>query len=175
MEDDPRTEEQADAEWRRVTESLFGTNTRAEPKVVGEAWGSKEEKSFVPNWGNNLLPVSQELIDEQKRWADVWKRRRLDSDRRESDNQRKSGGSPLRGNRSSKSTFLDEIDDPHGDYNRAGAAGYDKGPEYPYTMEDVRRHDAEVKGLRSKYTNLRSASSSSVPRQDSFDCCGMTS
>jgi hypothetical protein len=73
----------------------------------------------------------------------------------------------LRGNRSSKSTFLDEIDDPHGDYSRAGAAGYDKGPEYPYTMEDVRRHDAEVKGLRSEYTNLGSASSSSVPRQES--------
>ena len=29
MENDPRTEEQADADWRRVTESLFGTNTRA--------------------------------------------------------------------------------------------------------------------------------------------------
>ncbi len=66
-ENDPRTEEQADADWRRVTESLFGTNTRAEPKVDGESWGSNEEKSFVPNWGNNLLPVSQELIDEEKR------------------------------------------------------------------------------------------------------------
>ncbi len=30
MENDPRTEEQADADWRRVTESLFGTNTRAD-------------------------------------------------------------------------------------------------------------------------------------------------
>jgi hypothetical protein len=37
MENDPRTEEQADADWRRVTESLFGTNTRAEPKVDGES------------------------------------------------------------------------------------------------------------------------------------------
>ncbi len=36
MENDPRTEEQADADWRRVTESLFGTNTRAEPKRDGE-------------------------------------------------------------------------------------------------------------------------------------------
>ena len=35
MENDPRTEEQADADWRRVTESLFGTNTRDEPKVDG--------------------------------------------------------------------------------------------------------------------------------------------
>jgi hypothetical protein len=34
MENDPRTKEQADADWRRVTESIFGTNTGAEPKVV---------------------------------------------------------------------------------------------------------------------------------------------
>jgi hypothetical protein len=43
MDNGPRTEEQADADWRRVTESLFGTNTRAEPKwrkvlcQIGEA------------------------------------------------------------------------------------------------------------------------------------------
>ena len=29
MENDPRTEEQADADWRRVTESIFGANNRA--------------------------------------------------------------------------------------------------------------------------------------------------
>ncbi len=52
----------------------------------------------------------------------------------------------MRGNRKLQSTFLDEIDDPHGDYVRAGAAGHERGPQYPYTMEDVRRHDAEVKG-----------------------------
>ncbi len=34
MENDPRTEEQADADWRRVTESNFGANTGAAPKVV---------------------------------------------------------------------------------------------------------------------------------------------
>jgi hypothetical protein len=49
MENDPRTEEEADADWRRVTESLFGTNTRAEPKTVGETWGNKDEKTFSPN------------------------------------------------------------------------------------------------------------------------------
>ncbi len=96
------------------------------------------------------MPVTQELRDEEKRWADVWKRRRLDSDRIEAHKQRKSGGSPVRGNRSSKSTFLDEIDDPHGELSRAGAAGYEneKGPKYPYTEEDVRKHAAFVKGLR---------------------------
>jgi hypothetical protein len=110
IEDDPRTEEEADAEWRRVTESLFGTNTRTEPKTVGESWGSKEEKTFSPKWGN--LPLTQELRDEDKRWADDWKQRRLDSDRRERDKQRKSGGSPVRVDRSSKTMLLDEIDDP---------------------------------------------------------------
>jgi hypothetical protein len=64
-EDDPRTEEEADAEWRRVTENLFGTNTRTEPKTVDESWGSKEEKTFSPKWGNP--PLTQELRDEDKR------------------------------------------------------------------------------------------------------------
>ena len=57
MEHDSRTEEQADADWRRVTESIFGTNTGAEPKVV--EWKDSNDKTFVPNWGNNFLPVTQ--------------------------------------------------------------------------------------------------------------------
>ncbi len=64
--------------------------------------------------------------------------------------------------------LLDEIDDPHGDYVRAGAAGYDRGPEYPWTLEDVRRHEAEIKGLESWNANLERASSSSIPRQESL-------
>jgi hypothetical protein len=87
-------------------------------------------KSFVPNWGSNLLPVSQELKDEEKRWADLWKERRLISKRRETNKGRGGGESPSRRNQKQKSTLLDEIDDPHGDYARAGAAGYDKGPQY---------------------------------------------
>ncbi len=73
----------------------------------------------------------------------------------------------MRGNRKLQSTLLDEIDDPHGDYVRAGAAGYDRSPEYPWTLEDVRRHEAEVKGLESWNANLERASSSSIPRQGS--------
>jgi hypothetical protein len=140
MENDPRTEEQVDEDWRRVTESIFGVNTRAEPKVA--EWKDSAEKSFKPNWGNNTMPASQELRDEEKRWADLWKGRRLVADRKEIDKQRGGGGSPVR-NQKPKSTFLDEIDDSHGDYSRAGAAGYDRGPQYPYTMEDVRKYDAE--------------------------------
>ncbi len=45
-ENDSRTEEQADADWRRVTESIFGTNTGAEPKVDGESWGSETKALF---------------------------------------------------------------------------------------------------------------------------------
>jgi hypothetical protein len=70
-------------------------------------------------------------------------------------------------NQKPKSTFLDEIDDPHGDYSRAGAAGYERGPQYPSTMEDVRKHDAEVRGLLKDYTNPERVSSSSAPRQES--------
>ena len=66
-----------------------------------------------------------------------------------------------------KSTFLDDIDDPRGDYARAGAEGYDRGPQYPYTMADVRRHDAEVKGLLDEFTHPERASSISAPRQES--------
>ena len=70
-------------------------------------------------------------------------------------------------NQKPKSTFLDDIDDPRGDYARAGAEGYDRGPQYPYTKEDVRRHDAEVKGLLDEYTHPERASSISAPRQES--------
>ncbi len=73
----------------------------------------------------------------------------------------------MRGNRSSKPTFLDEIDDPHGELIRAGAAGYDRAPEYPWTWDDVRRHEARVKGLELENANPERASSSSVPRQGS--------
>ena len=46
----------------------FCANTGAAPKVVeGKDYC---DKNFVPNWGNNFLPVSQELRDEDKRWAD---------------------------------------------------------------------------------------------------------
>ncbi len=65
MENDSRTEEQADADWRRVTESIFGANTAAAPKAVEEK--GESEKKFVPNWGN-IIP--QELRDEEKRCAD---------------------------------------------------------------------------------------------------------
>ena len=115
-------------------------------------WEELAEGTFKPNWGNNPIPESKELRDEEKRWADLWTQRRLVSDRKEIDKQRGGGGSPVR-NQKPKSTFLDEIDDPHGEYVRAGAEGYERGPQFPYTMEDVRRHDAEVKGLLDEYTH----------------------
>ncbi len=93
--------------------------------------------------------VTQEFKDEEKRWAEVWKMKRVESDRWESDKQRKSGGSPVSGNRPSKTMLLDEVDDPQGEYARAGAAGYDKEPAYPWTKEDVIRHENQVKGVGS--------------------------
>jgi hypothetical protein len=58
-ENDTRTEEEADADWRRVTESIFGANTGAKPKVMEQ----KEycDHKFVPNWGNT--GISLELLD----------------------------------------------------------------------------------------------------------------
>jgi hypothetical protein len=46
-EDDPRTEEQADADWRRVTESIFGANTGAAPKVVEEKIGVMKNSGLI--------------------------------------------------------------------------------------------------------------------------------
>ena len=112
------------------------------------------------------MMVTQELKDEEKRWAELWAGRRRVADRKQIDRQREGGGSPVR-NQKPKSTFLDDIDDPRGDYARAGAEGYDRGPQYPYTMADVRRHDAEVKGLLDEYTHPERASSISAPRQES--------
>jgi hypothetical protein len=162
MVNDPRTEEEADADWRRVTESLFGTNTRAEPKV--EEWEDSGKKTFRPNWGNDPTFVTQELKDEERGWADHWTNRSKIADRKQIDRQREGGGSPVR-DKKPKSTFLDDIDDPRGDYVRAGAKGYERGPQYPYTMEDVRRHDAEVTGTLNDYTHPEHASSSSAHRQ----------
>ena len=70
-------------------------------------------------------------------------------------------------NQKPKSTFLDDIDDPRGDYARAGAEGYDRGPQYPWTMEDVRKHDAEVMGLSDELTHPQRASSSPALRMES--------
>ena len=76
-EDDPRTEEQADADWRLVTESIFGANTGAAPKVVEEKDWCDER--FKPNWGGH---VTQESRDEDKRDADEWRARNLADARR---------------------------------------------------------------------------------------------
>ena len=61
MENDPRTEEQVDADWRRVTESIFGANTGAAPKVV--EWKGECDKDFVPNWGNKQLHTRLSRIE----------------------------------------------------------------------------------------------------------------
>ena len=65
-ENDDRTDEQADADWRRVTEGFFGANTGANPRVE-EQKEHCEHLNFVPNWGNT--GISQEMIDEEKRGA----------------------------------------------------------------------------------------------------------
>ncbi len=90
-ENDPRTEEQADADWRRVTESIFGASTGAAPKVVEEKDACEK---FVPNWGNI---ISQETRDGEKRCAEEWSTRVRADKRRTFDKQRDGGGSPLRG------------------------------------------------------------------------------
>ena len=71
----------------------------------------------------------------------------------------------MSGNRSSKTTLLDEIDDPHGDYVRAGASGYDQGPAYPWTKEDVRRYVNQVKELESGIAHPERGSPSSISLQ----------
>jgi hypothetical protein len=162
MDNDSRTEEQADEDWRRVTDSIFGANTGAAPKVV--EWKGETHKPFVPDWSNH---VTQELRDEEKRWADEWSTRSRADQRRAVDKQRDGGGSPMRGNRNLKPTLLDEIDDPHGDYIRARATGYEN-PLVSPGWEDVGRHDEEVNQLLSTYTHPERASSSSASRPKSF-------
>jgi hypothetical protein len=74
----------------------------------------------------------------------------------------------MRGNRKLKASFLDEIDDPHGDYIRAGASGYDRASDIVSPgWENIRKHDDEVNELITNYTHPDRASSSSVARQES--------
>ncbi len=72
----------------------------------------------------------------------------------------------MRGNRRLKSNFLDEIDDPHGDYRRARATGYEETLVSP-GWENISKHDDEVNALLSTYTHPERASSSSVARIES--------
>ena len=98
-ETDTRTDEQADADWRRVTESIFGANTVANPTVAKQKEHCEHLK-FVPNWGNT--GISQELLDEEKRGAEEWATRSRADKRRAFDRRRDGGGSPLRGNQKSE-------------------------------------------------------------------------
>jgi hypothetical protein len=65
MENDSRTEEQVDADWRRVTASIFGTNTGAEPKVDGESWGVRGEKLCTELGKQHLKKESMKKRDGQ--------------------------------------------------------------------------------------------------------------
>ena len=162
-ENNDRTDEQADADWRRVTESIFGANTGANARVEVQKEHC-EHLNFVPNWGNT--GISQEMIDEEKRGAAEWKTRRGADERIAVDKARKGGGSPLRGNRKSKSTFLDEIDDPNYDYMKVRATGYQDSLSSGW--EDVSVHDDEMNENTSASTYPERASSSSAARPKSF-------
>ena len=156
-ENDNRTDEQADADWRRVTESIFGANTGANPRVE-EQKEHGEHLKFVPNWGND--GISQERIDDEKRGAAEWKTKRGAEERIAVDKARKGGGSPLRGNRNSKSTFLDEIDDPNYDYMKVRAKGYQDSLRSGW--EDVYVHEEEMNEKTSASTHPKRASPSSA-------------
>ena len=162
-ENNDRTDEQADADWRRVTESIFGANTGANARVEVQKEHC-EHLNFVPNWGNT--GISQEMIDEEKRGAAEWKTRRGADERIAVDKARKGGGSPLRGNRKSKSTLLDEIDDPNYDYMKVRATGYQDSLSSGWA--DVFVHDDEMNENTSASTYPERASSSSAARPKSF-------
>ena len=121
------------------------------------------DEKFKPNWGGY---VTQELRDEDKRGADEWRARTLADERKAVDKQRDGGGSPLRGNRKQKATFLDEIDDLHYDYQKARATGYEESFVSP-GWEDEYKRDEEIK-MSSASTYPERASSSSVTRPKSF-------
>ena len=162
-ENDNRNDEQADADWRGVTESIFGANTRANPRAK-EQKEHCEHLKFVPNWGND--GISQELIDEEKRGAAEWRTNRGADERIAVDKARKGGGSPPRGNRNSKSTFLDEIDDPNLDYVKVRATGYRESLRSGW--EDLYIRDDETIELIPANTHHERASSSSTARPKSL-------
>ena len=63
-------------------------------------------------------------------------------------------------------SFLDDIDDPHGDYRRARATGYEETGVSP-GWEITSKHGGEVNAPLSTYTRPERASSSSTARSES--------
>ena len=55
----------------------------------------------------------------------------------------------MSGNRPSKSMLLDEVDDPRGEYARAGAAGYDKESPFAWPKQELSSSDPRQELLRS--------------------------
>jgi hypothetical protein len=94
-------------------------------------------------WGGGAYHWSREFRDELKAEGDSWGAKRIASERSTREVLMAGGASPPRRASSANTSFLDEIDDPHGDYGRMGKMESSSYSPKGYTEGDM----AKIKNL----------------------------
>jgi hypothetical protein len=97
----------------------------------------------VATWGGGVNHWSREFRDEIKAEDESWGEKRIASERLAWEALMAGGASPPRRASSANASFLDEIDDPHGDYGRMGKSESSSYSPRGYTESDM----AKIKNL----------------------------
>ncbi len=93
----------------------------------------------IATWGGGAYHWSREFRDEIKAENDSWGAKRIASERSAREAQMAGGASPPRRASSANTSFLDEIDDPHGDYGRMGKSESSSYSPRGYTERNMAR------------------------------------
>jgi hypothetical protein len=91
----------------------------------------------IATWGGGAYHWSREFCDELKAEGDSWGEKRIASERSTRETMMAGGASPPRRASSVNTSFLDEIDDPHGDYGRMGKMESSSYSPKGYTKSDM--------------------------------------
>jgi hypothetical protein len=93
----------------------------------------------IATWGGGAYHWSREFRDELKAEGDSWGEKKIASERSTRNAGMAGGASPPRKASSANTTFLDNIDDPHGDFRRMGKMESSSASYSPkgYTKNDM--------------------------------------
>jgi hypothetical protein len=122
----------------------------------------------IAMWGGGAYHWSQEFRDELKAECDNWEEKRIASERSTRDAGMAGGASPPRKASSANTTFLDDIEDPHGDYRRMGKMKFSSTSYSPkgYTKNDMSKiNDLIDEGHASEGECITVDSSTRTARQ----------
>jgi hypothetical protein len=117
----------------------------AEPKEENKEsdWETVRAKDrasrTIATWGGGAYHWSREFRDEIKAEDESWGAKRIASERSAREALMAEGASPPRRASSANTSFMDEIDDPHGDYGRMGNSESSSYSLRGYTERDMAR------------------------------------